>query len=246
MVFLKKLRKKFIVSLAILLFAANSAGAAFYSVPEEFIPYGQKIYEDAKTASGRGSFRGYCGTYVAYQLRVMGIFKDRFDVTGNGNQWYSNFNGITKTSGGYYVYRESGGDCIDKLVAKYGSNLKNIVLSFPIQAGYSASNPGAGHTFMIYELRDGIAYYSESFAFGSYKEGQVVAEDINSLLSRYGSRHGTVTGCVMLSQQEPEAIVKNELKLSLDDAMKLSMQSIFSVAVSAEEYAEITKSRAID
>jgi len=132
----------------------------------------------------------------------MGIFKDRFDVRGNGNQWYSNFEAIDKTSGGYSVYRESGADCIDKLQMKYGNDLKNIVLSFPIQAGYSASSPGAGHALVIYELRDNIAYYTESFSFSNYSEGEVIAEDIDSLLERYSRRHGEVIGCVMLSSEQ--------------------------------------------
>ena len=201
MSFVKKL-KKMIALATLMIMSVSTAHAQFYSVPSELNSYGQKVYSTARTYFGRRSFSGYCGTYVKCQLRAMGIFVNQFDVNGNGNQWYSNFESVDKTSGGYSVYRESGVDCIYKLQEKYGDNLSNIVLSFPIQAGYSASRPGAGHAMVIYELRGNIAYYSESFGFGEYLEGEVVAEDIDALLERYSRRHGNVTGCVMLSREQ--------------------------------------------
>ena len=212
MSFVKKLRT--IIALAIIMImSVTNANAQFYSVPSELNDYGQKVYSSAKSYFGRRSFSGYCGTYVKCQLRAMGIFVNQFDVHGNGNQWYSNFENVEITSGGYYVYRESGMDCIEKLQAKYGENLQNIVLSFPVQAGYSAARPGAGHALVIYELRGDVAYYSESFGFGEYSEGEVIAEDINSLLERYSRRHGTVTGCVMLSREEFLSPVEQQERL---------------------------------
>ena len=201
MSFVKKL-KRMIALATIMIMSVTTAHAQFYSVPSELNEYGQNVYSSARSYFGRRSFSGYCGTYVKCQLRAMGIFVNQFDVHGNGNQWYSNFENVEKTSGGYYVYRESGVDCINKLQEKYGDNLSNIVLSFPVQAGYSASRPGAGHAMVIYELRGDVAYYSESFGFGEYSEGEVVAEDIDSLLERYSRRHGNVTGCVMLSREQ--------------------------------------------
>lgn len=201
MSFIKRIKHVIALSLVIVTMCANVVNAQFYSVPDDLVMYGEQIYSSARTYFNRGSFSGYCGTYVKCQLRAMGIFEGQFDCHGNGNQWYSNFENITKTSGGYSVHRESGSDCLQKLQDKCGSNLKNIVLSFPIQSGYSAANPGAGHAFVIYEIRDGIAYYSESFRFGQFAEGQVVAEDIESLVARYERRHGTLTGCVMLTKE---------------------------------------------
>jgi len=194
--------KQLIVLATIMIMSVTTAHAQFYPVPSELSEYGQNVYSSARSYFKRGSFSGYCGSYVRCQLRAMGVFVNQFDVYGNGNQWYSNFADVEKTSGGYYVYRESGANCIDKLREKYGDNLSNIVLSFPIQAGYSASRPGAGHAMVIYELRGDIAYYSESFGFGEFREGQVIAEDIDSLLKRYARRHGNVTGCVMLSRDQ--------------------------------------------
>lgn len=201
MSFMKRLKRIFALT-ALMIITVNTAHAEFYSVPQELTGYGERIYSSARSYFGRRSFSGYCGTYVKCQLRAMGIFENQYDVHGNGNQWYANFENVTQTSGGYYVYRESGSDCLDKLQDKYGTNLKNIVLSFPIQSGHSAARPGAGHAFVIYEIRDGIAYYSESFGFGGFREGQVIAEDIDSLLTRYTRRHGALTGCVMLSESE--------------------------------------------
>lgn len=201
MSFMKRVKRIFALA-ALMIMTVNTAHAEFYSVPQELTGYGERIYSSARSYFGRRSFSGYCGTYVKCQLRAMGIFENQYDVHGNGNQWYANFENVTQTSGGYYVYRESGSDCLDRLQEKYGTNLKNIVLSFPIQSGRSAARPGAGHAFVIYEIRDGIAYYSESFGFGGFREGQVIAEDIDSLLTRYTRRHGALTGCVMLSENE--------------------------------------------
>lgn len=212
MSFVKNLKK--IIALAtIMIMSVTTAHAEFYSVPSELNEYGQKIYSSARSYFGRGSFSGYCGTYVRCQLRAMGIFVNQFDVHGNGNQWYSNFENVDRTSGGHYVYRESGTDCIEKLQQKYGENLSNIVLSFPIQAGYSAARPGAGHALVIYELRENIAYYSESFGFGEYREGEVIAEDIDSLLERYSRRHGNITGCVMLSREQVLSPVEQQERI---------------------------------
>lgn len=216
--------KKIILPFIMLLVMSVSVCAEDYSVSPELSSYGEKIYSEARSYFGR-SFNGYCGTYVKCQLRAMGIFDGKFDFHGNGNQWYSNFENVETTSGGYYVYRESGRDCFDKLTQKYGDNLKNIVVSFPIQAGYSARYPGAGHAFIIYEISDGIAYYSESFSFGKHREGQVIAEEIDSLIERYERRHGNLTGCVMLSKldmdtelsMEENALIISELKETIED-----------------------------
>lgn len=224
---------KILVALAaVIIMSANSVYAEFYSVPEELSEYGKQVYASARSHYGRGSFSGYCGTYVRCQLRAMGIFKDQFDVRGNGNQWYSNFENVTQTSGGYYVYRESGADCIKNLQSKYGNELKNIVLSFPIQSGYSAARPGAGHAFVIYELKGNIAYYSESFGFGEYREGEVVAEDIDSLLARYSRRHGSLIGCVMLSEQNIESESLNKERILEDVLVQLSGAQLVSFVTS--------------
>ena len=192
-----------VLSLAILVaFPVLSASANDYTVPEELVSYGAQVYKTAKANFGRRSFSGYCGTYVRLQLHAMGILNDEFDFHGNGNKWYGNLKDLETTPTGYYVYSESGENCLEKMAEKYGNDLKNIVISFPIQAGYSASYPGAGHAFVIYEIKDGIAYYSESFSFGGHREGSVIAEDIESLMKRYSRRHGSASGCVMFSDRD--------------------------------------------
>ena len=151
------------------------------------------------------------------------------------------------TSGGYYVYRESGSDCMQKLVANYGNDLSNIVLSFPIQAGYSARYPGAGHALVIYKLRDGIAYYSESFGFGEYAEGQVIAEDIENLVKRYSKRHGEPIGCVLLSAENPTlgggvvaGISYNE---DIHPRLKARLDEISNVMFIAEKFVGTSQTR---
>ena len=241
--FLKKC-KKAVILLMTLLVVANTVSAEFYDVPSEIDSYGQTIYKASRSYWGR-SFSGYCGTYVKCQLRAMGIFEGGFDFHGNGNRWYSNFEGVTRTSGGYYVYRESGSDCLEKLIENYGNNLKNIVISFPIQSGYSASYPGAGHAFVIYEIRDNIAYYSESFRLASFAEGQVIAEDIDSLIARYSARHGNPTGAVMLSENIVIPYMENDQQALIFSMLLEELEAMNSVTFIASEFSEITKSRAI-
>lgn len=242
--FIKKLRKT-VLLLMTMLIIANTVSAEFYDVPSQLNSYGQEIYSSARSYFGRGSFSGYCGTYVKCQLRAMGIFQNGFDLHGNGNQWYANFDNVTKTSGGYYVYRESGSDCLSKLEEKYGSNLSNIVLSFPVQAGYSASYPGAGHAFIIYEIRNNVAYYSESFRLGNFREGQVIAEDVDSLLERYSRRHGTLTGCVMLSKDIlTPRLTQSQQAIILADVME-SLEALSDVTFIASEFTQISQSRVL-
>lgn len=241
MLLINKFKRASII-LAAIMVMSNTAGAEFYSVPSDLTSYGQEIYKTARSYFKRRSFSGYCGTYVKCQLRAMGIFENQFDFHGNGNKWYSNFENVTQTSGGYSVYRESGADCIDKLKEKYGENLKNIVVSFPIQAGYSPAYPGAGHAFVIYEIRGDIAYYSESFSFGGFREGEVIAEDIDSLLMRYSKRHGTITGCVMLS--ESAMTFQTEQDAILAEVME-SIERLSDITFIASEFVEMTRSRAM-
>lgn len=231
MSFVKRIRQVIALSLIIITTSATVVNAQFYSsVPDDLKMYGEQIYASACTYFERSSFSGYCGTYVKCQLRAMGVFENQFDCHGNGNQWYSNFENITRTSGGYNVCRESGSDCLQKLQEKYGSNLKNIVLSFPIQSGYTEENPGAGHAFVIYEIRDGIAYYSESFSFGQFAEGQVVAEDVESLVARYERRHGSLTGCVMLTKDHQPAkeltITEDEMNLKIFESVIAAIEDL--------------------
>lgn len=238
--FIKIIKKVALLTVAISLFA-STASAEFYSVPEEIQSHGRQVYTSARSFFNGRSFRGYCGTYVKCQLRAMGIFDGGFDFNGNGNQWYRNFENVSTTSGGYYVYRESGRDCITKLTEKYGNNLKNIVLSFPIQSGYSARYPGAGHAFILYEIRDGIAYYSESFGFSGYKEGEVIAEDIDSLMERYTRRHGEITGCVLLSEMPLYEGLNQEMLLQV----KAHLESMSDIGFVAQQFDEMSKSRTV-
>ena len=196
---LKMTKKILLVFVSAVIIMSNISFAQQIAVPGEIKSYGERIYNVARSYFGR-SFDGYCGTYVRCQLRAMGIFDNQFDFRGNGNRWYSNFEDVDKTSGGYYAYREAGSDCLEKLVDKYGDGLTNIVVSFPVQAGYSSRYPGAGHAFVIYRLENGIAYYSESFAYDGHREGEVIAENADDLIARYTKRHGAPTGCVLLSK----------------------------------------------
>lgn len=180
----------------------NTVFAEDIFVPDYLNDYGAQIYAGARSNFSRRSFSGYCGTYVKCQLIAMGILDRNTPLHGNGNKWYGLLKDIDKTSTGYFAYSEGGADCLARLTEKYGNDLKNIVVSLPIQAHYSARYPGAGHAFIIYELKNGIAYYSESFSFGGHREGSVIAEPVEKLLERYSKRHGSPLGAVMFSKED--------------------------------------------
>ena len=243
-----KIFKKTVLLLIAILTVGNCVSAHDYTVPQDLATYGTQVYAKARSYFARRSFSGYCGTYVRCQLRAMGIFKDGFDFTGNGNQWYSNFEDVKKTSGGYYVYSESGSECIDKLVGKFGNELENIVLSFPIQSGRSARYPGAGHALILYALCDGVAYYSESFSSRTHREGEVVAENIDSLLERYSARHGNITGCVLLSEENLDMYVENASYGNggiLLSQLKERLEELSNIEFIASEFALISQTRVV-
>lgn len=206
------IKNKFFSLSAVLVVAAmlwgNGASAEFFPEKEELSAYCSEIYQKARADFGR-SFNGYCGTYIRCQLKAIGIFDGGYDFHANGNGWYDVFNGVEETSGGYRVVRESGRDCLEKLMEEYGSNLKNVLVSFPIQANYSSRYPGAGHALLIHEIIDGVAYYSESFSFGKFREGQLICEDVESLMNRYQRNHGGAKGCVMFTEKNEGYVIDN-------------------------------------
>ena len=227
------LMKKILVTIITLILTvsiASTAMAQATAVYGEMAQEGAKIYQKG-SLFGR-SFNGYCGAYVKYQLRAMGIFEGKNDASGNGNEWYGAFENISRTSGGYYVHRESGNDCLEKLTEKYGNNLENIVLSFPIQSGYSARYPGAGHALVIRYLIDGVAYYSESFSYGGLREGQMVMEDASELIERYNRRHGTALGCVYFSKDN----ISSDGETSIEDELIAELENMSDFVVCAQEF----------
>lgn len=231
MVLLKKILAT-IITLILTVSIASTAMAQATVVYGEMAQDSAQIYQKARSLFGRRSFNGYCGAYVKHQLRAMGIFEGRNDASGNGNEWYGAFENISKTSGGYYVHRESGNDCLEKLAQKYGNNLENIVLSFPIQSGYSARYPGAGHALVIRYLIDGVAYYSESFSYGGLREGQLVMEDAKEMIERYNRRHGTALGCVYFSKDD----ISLNGESTLEDEIIAELENMSDFVVCAQEF----------
>ena len=222
-----------IITLILTITMASTAMAQATEVYGEMAESAEEIYQRARSLFGRRSFNGYCGAYVKYQLRAMGIFEGQNDASGNGNEWYGAFEDVSRTSGGYRVYRESGNDCLEKLAEKYGNNLENIVLSFPIQSGYSARYPGAGHALVIRYLIDGVAYYSESFSYGGIREGRLVMEDADELIERYNRRHGIALGCVYFLKDETYDTV-------LEDEIIAELENMSNFVICAEEFMKKT------
>lgn len=163
----------------------------------------QNTYSTAKKLAGKSSFNGWCGLYVKTELQALGIIgsgsKDS-DCNGNGNQWYSNVKS-GKTSTGYTKTKVSGGsNCLANLVKQYGNTMKNIVISYPHQYGYTDKNPGAGHVVFIHAIINGTVYYSESYATSGIAEGGVLTKSVSAFDSAYTSSYGKALGAIIFTK----------------------------------------------
>lgn len=155
-------------------------------------------YSSAKKLAKVSNFSGKCGTYVKSQLHVLGIINQSKDTdcAGNGNKFYGNVKS-GKTSTGYTKTKVSGGaKCLANLVNTYGKNIKNIVISYPHQYGYTNSNPGAGHVVFIHAIINGTVYYSDNYKVGSVSEGGVLTKTVANFDSAYTSSYGNAIGAI--------------------------------------------------
>lgn len=163
----------------------------------EIIAQISNTYASAKSLSGRSKFQGWCGTYIVYQLRAMGISGSAdSDITGNGNQMYNCIKAGT-TSAGYTKTKYVGNNCLNDIVnACNGQNVYNIVVSWTHQYGYTAQNPGAGHVTLIHAIIDGTVYYSESYTSGGKPEGTPLSCSLTDFYKNYNSMYGNAIGAV--------------------------------------------------
>lgn len=162
-----------------------------------------KNYEKAlELAGGRSSFHGSCNLATAYQLQVLGIFKDGLDYSGSGNKWYDYYKDETKTSGGYSVVTISGKNCLYELVEKYGNEIYNVVFSLG-----SGGSSGNNHVMLIRAIIDNNVYFNDSFActYGGkyYSEGDCIVTSLDKFISFYKSMNGDAHGCIYFTNGKP-------------------------------------------
>lgn len=150
--------------------------------------------------SGNGYSYGLCGYYVRLQLDILGIGHVPGGALGDGNKIYGNLTADAVTSSGYTQKKYPGSNCLDAIVKDYGTDVRNIVVSWVHQYGASTANPGAGHATFIYAIIDNMVYYTESFAWGSTPEGAPSALSLSSFKDRYNKNYGGAVGAVVFTK----------------------------------------------
>ena len=149
------------------------------------------IYAAAYNQRG-GSFDGWCGAYVEYQLKLLGI-NTGFEG-GNGNNQFDYYKNKSTTSGGYSVtaYPASSYSLRAALnsISQNGSkNAYNILCGFEVGSG--SAGAAYGHVMFIHAIIGGQVYFSESNSFpynGTYyAEGSPIVFDLATFCNFYGS-----------------------------------------------------------
>ncbi len=187
----------YLLTLAILLSICNISVAAL-TIPTTDLPAGyvdnseptaseiqtqiQNIYKKAKNSRG-GSFSGYCGAYVGWQLYHMGINTSL--IAPNGKDAWEQYKNISTTSGGYTVNKYSVSNSTIKqtlkdLCANGTKNVYNIMVC--LQKGNTSSSATYGHVSFIHAIIDGVVYFSESGSMNlekTYYEGDVIAKPLS-------------------------------------------------------------------
>ena len=128
------------------------------------------IYAAAYNQRG-GSFDGWCGAYVEYQLKLLGI-NTGFEG-GNGNNQFDYYKNKSTTSGGYSVtaYPASSYSLRAALnsISQNGSkNAYNILCGFEVGSG--SAGAAYGHVMFIHAIIGGQVYFSESNSFSYITE----------------------------------------------------------------------------
>lgn len=151
----------------------------------------QDTYKAAKKRSRRSSFKGYCGSYVANQLVVLGINSSY--LSANGKNTYDIYRNMECTTGGYRVSaygakKYSLGEALGEIMRQDPSP-NNILVGF--ERGTSSAGKKYGHVLFIHGIRNGRIYFSDSSARTvdkvKYKEGEPIVCSLAAFMDEYAS-----------------------------------------------------------
>jgi len=169
--------------------ADNSAGQIINTYDDGLLQQIEDTYKAAKKRAHRSSFKGYCGSYVANQLVVLGI--NTTYLSANGNNTFELYRDMDYTSGGYRVtaYRAkeySLGEALSAILEKEPEAC-NVLVGF--QKGTSSAGKKYGHVLFIHGIQEGKIYYSDSSSRTvggvKYKEGEPIVCSMDSFLEEY-------------------------------------------------------------
>lgn len=150
-----------ILSLVMLFSCINSAFADSDAIRQHM----QSNYSKALTLSKRSNFNGYCAVCVAYQLMAFGIVNKY--VIGHGKDSFDNYSAMNPTSGGWYTRSYPAHTYSMKYVLESVNTFSFGQSYYPIVFGFTkgtASSAGQtyGHTLMVYAVRGGTVYFTDS------------------------------------------------------------------------------------
>ena len=166
----------------------------------------RSTYTAALAKSGLELFKGYCGSYVNWQLVLLKINTEY--IGSDGNREFDTYCGKEKTSGGYYVdaYPASSYNLAAALNAISDNGLNsvyNILVGF--EKGTGTDGVKYGHTCFIHGIENGLVYYSESFGTSFegkyYTEGSPIVCSISSFANYYNSKGYVLDGVIYFHKE---------------------------------------------
>lgn len=172
------MKKVWLLLLAVLLLVASAATVSAeepeYTPNDALVRQAEQLYIDCRRAANRGSFHGYCGTMVSYQLWKLGI--EEHAPNFNGNTSYNAYEKVEVTTGGYGVRTYSAREYTLKealnTISAGKRTVRNIMVCF--QATSTEAGSQYGHVLLINFIEDGMVYFTESYYAMGKPEGDAV------------------------------------------------------------------------
>ena len=170
--------------------APTSQTAAVQSKEDKILQQITDIYAKALKASGRYSFRGYCGAFVNRHMNLLGITTNV--NTANGNQQYNLYADMEMTNGGYRVEalsskKYSMKEALNYLTSNGTVDVYNLIVGF--QYTNTTAGKKYGHATFVHAILDGKVYFSESYSTtinGTYyAEGSPIVLTIDQFYKYY-------------------------------------------------------------
>ncbi len=166
-----------------------SAAGKDSSVIEQQI---RSTYRTVLRSTGKSSFNGFCGSFVNWQTRILGIDDYVYGCDGKGE--YDMYRRLGTTTGGYRVKCYPAGQ-YDLRSALNAITNNGTVDAYNILVGFEWTNtPGGGlygHAVLIHAILDGEVYFAESYTCsigGKYwAEGTPIHVSIDTFCDYYNS-----------------------------------------------------------
>lgn len=179
-----------VLMIATLLPVSASADKSASEIKQQIID----TYATAKAQFGN-KFDGYCGAYVGYQLKILGI--NTAVEGGNGCDQFDHYKNKSKSSGGYPItaYPASNYSLASALnaISENGSkSVYNILVGF--QVGYQGNV--YGHVMFIHAIIGGNVYYSDNYTINGNPEGTPIVKSISAFSSAYTNSYPQLDGVI--------------------------------------------------